>query len=75
TRLLAERSHAAVKLAKYRYFIAPIRRVPNEILSEIFSFTCADMSDSVDIVSGAPWVLSHVCSLWRSICLSSPRLW
>ncbi|KAK0217246.1 hypothetical protein IW262DRAFT_1396750 [Armillaria fumosa] len=64
TRLLAERSHAAAELAKYRSFIAPIRRLPNEILSEIFSFACTVMSDSVGIVSGAPWVLSRVCSLW-----------
>ncbi len=75
TRLLAERSHAAAELAKYRSFIAPIRRLPNEILSEIFSFACTVMSDSIDVVDGAPWVFSRVCSLWRSICLSSPRLW
>ncbi|KAK0471659.1 hypothetical protein IW261DRAFT_1344264 [Armillaria novae-zelandiae] len=75
TRLLAERSHAAAELAKYHSFIAPIQQLPNEILSEIFLFACTVMSDSVDIVSGVPWVLSHVCSLWRSICLSSPHLW
>ncbi|KAK0458253.1 uncharacterized protein EV420DRAFT_1748207 [Desarmillaria tabescens] len=75
THLLAKRSHAAAELAKYRSFIAPVRRLPNEILSEIFSFTCTVMSDSVDVVNGAPWVLSRVCSLWRSICLSSSRLW
>ncbi|PBK88350.1 hypothetical protein ARMGADRAFT_1034022 [Armillaria gallica] len=33
------------------------------------------MPDSIDVIKGPPWVLSHVCSLWRSICLSSPRLW
>ncbi|KAK0443203.1 hypothetical protein EV421DRAFT_2035503 [Armillaria borealis] len=74
-RLLAERSHAAAELTKYRSLIAPVRRLPNEILSEIFSLTCTDMSDSIDVIKGPPWVLSHVCSLWRSICLSSPRLW
>ncbi|KAK0200073.1 hypothetical protein DFS33DRAFT_216412 [Desarmillaria ectypa] len=74
-RLFAERSQAVAELAKYRSFIAPVRRLPNEILSEIFSFACTVMSDSVDIVNGVPWVLSRVCSLWRSICLSSPHLW
>ncbi|SJL12576.1 uncharacterized protein ARMOST_16004 [Armillaria ostoyae] len=74
-RLLAERSHAAAELTNYRSLIAPVRRLPNEILSEIFSLTCTDMSDSIDAIKGPPWVLSHVCSLWRSICLSSPRLW
>ncbi|KAK0477108.1 hypothetical protein IW261DRAFT_1338912 [Armillaria novae-zelandiae] len=54
THLLAERSHTAAELVKYHSFIAPIRQLPNEILSEIFLFACMVMSDSVNIVSGVP---------------------
>ncbi|KAK0186834.1 hypothetical protein F5146DRAFT_144877 [Armillaria mellea] len=74
-RLLAERSHAAAELIKYRCLVAPVRRLPNEILSEIFSLTRTDISNSLDVITDPPWVLSHVCSRWRSFCLSSPCLW
>ncbi|KAK0489938.1 hypothetical protein EDD18DRAFT_1187645 [Armillaria luteobubalina] len=74
-RLLAEHSHAAAELTKYRSLIAPVKRLPNEILLKIFSLACTNMSDSIDVINDPPWLLSHVCSQWRSFCLSSPCLW
>jgi len=60
--------------------VAPIRRLPPEILSEIFihcmspnSFDCK-LYDSRNL-DKAPLLLGQVCSRWRSISLSTPRLW
>ncbi|KAK0472699.1 hypothetical protein IW261DRAFT_1611402 [Armillaria novae-zelandiae] len=75
SRLLAEQGHAAAELTKYHSLVAPVRQLPNEILFEIFSLTCANMPNSIDVIKGPPWVLTHVCSQWRSFCLSSPHLW
>jgi Leucine-rich repeat (LRR) protein len=47
-------------------FIAPIRRLPFELLSEIF----------VQFGAGNnPWPLTKVCRSWRTVALRSPRLW
>ncbi|KAK1233194.1 hypothetical protein PQX77_003661 [Marasmius sp. AFHP31] len=68
----------------------PIRRLPNEILAEIFNF-CVE--GDVNIVEGSGkadwqndgpstldldqtlWALSQVCQRWRNLALSSPKLW
>ncbi|KAK0471880.1 hypothetical protein IW261DRAFT_1510732 [Armillaria novae-zelandiae] len=51
--------------------IAPIGSLPQETLLHIFS-----LASSVDPnPHGAPWILGHVCSSWRSISRSCPSLW
>lgn len=51
-----------------RAWIAPIRKMPIEILSEIFIF--ASEMDHL-----APMVFSEVSRSWREIILSTPRAW
>ncbi|KAJ7464220.1 hypothetical protein B0H11DRAFT_78151 [Mycena galericulata] len=68
-------------LAVLSAIVAPIRRVPCEILGEIFLFCRGNslkrrgreycITDARD----APIVLTHVSSHWRAVCLSTPRLW
>ncbi|KAF7336538.1 hypothetical protein MSAN_02285900 [Mycena sanguinolenta] len=51
-----------------------VRRIPAEILGEIFSHTLP----SIHFLFGAhnsPWVLTQVCSRWRAIASSRPSLW
>ena len=47
-------------------YLAPIRRLPVEVLSEIFKICCGDGSP-IDITkrSCPPLVLSSVCKIWR----------
>lgn len=52
-------------VASYRALLSPIRRLPLEILQEIFQWCPPESSIR----------LTHVCSLWRSILLSSPLRW
>jgi hypothetical protein len=62
--------------------IAPIRRLPPEILSDIF-VQCRDVRwlDPVEYLllpprlDKTPLLLGTICSRWRSISLSTPRLW
>ncbi|KAK0421683.1 hypothetical protein EV421DRAFT_1964340 [Armillaria borealis] len=63
---------------------APIRRLPQDILIEIFHSVCDSwrvdveedefQRDSLDM-TGPLWVLGSVCGLWRDILRTSPASW
>ncbi|KAJ7474150.1 hypothetical protein FB451DRAFT_1466697, partial [Mycena latifolia] len=59
--------------------LSPIRRIPSEILAEIFLVCRDDALDafqySVADPRRAPMLLGHVSSRWRQVSRSSPRLW
>ncbi len=72
-------------MAAYLSTLAPIRRLPSELLCAVFREVQASLSDSepwgsepepepLDFSQG-PWKLSHVCGAWRDIVLSYPQLW
>ncbi|KAJ7639238.1 hypothetical protein FB45DRAFT_787928 [Roridomyces roridus] len=54
--------------------LAPIRRVPNEILAEFFAY-CVDVSEPLDPKKGEAWVVSRVCCRWRAVAIACPELW
>ncbi|KDQ60408.1 hypothetical protein JAAARDRAFT_125747 [Jaapia argillacea MUCL 33604] len=49
-------------------YLSPIRRLPHELLRHIFALNFEDYPCCA-------WVLSAVCTLWRKLVLSMPRLW
>jgi F-box-like len=55
-------------LEERRAWLAPIRKLPVEILSEIFIF----LSEMEHL---APVTIMEVCHLWHAIVLSTPRAW
>ncbi|KAJ7157431.1 hypothetical protein C8R46DRAFT_832440, partial [Mycena filopes] len=55
-----------------RAILSPVRRVPPELLCEIFSL--AVQSDG-DAPKQPPWYLGQVCRLWRHSALSFPQIW
>ncbi|KAJ3806114.1 hypothetical protein EV368DRAFT_4695, partial [Lentinula lateritia] len=61
--------------------LAPIRRLPNEILHEIFASCVLDNTFTFTLakdfgMSRQPaWVLSSICSKWRKIALLCKPLW
>ncbi|KAJ7207710.1 hypothetical protein B0H12DRAFT_1195570, partial [Mycena haematopus] len=55
--------------------LSPLRRVPLEILSEIFQWTLPRISDAPLDISNSPWVLTHVSSRWRAVAVSKSSLW
>jgi F-box-like len=55
--------------------VAPIRRLPPEVLSEIFLHYNDENNISDLRLNMAPLLLGGVCSRWRTVALSTPRLW
>ncbi|KAK6978022.1 hypothetical protein R3P38DRAFT_3120466 [Favolaschia claudopus] len=58
---------------------APIRRLPPEILCEIFQWVVVlhEYTRTVNDweIPVAPWPLTHVCRDWREVARACPRLW
>lgn len=71
-------------LVIHKGFISAIRRIPREILCEIFCHIL-DMCSTVAPRNGealnifshrqCPWVLGRVCSEWRLVSIGLPPLW
>ncbi|KAJ3568158.1 hypothetical protein NP233_g5896 [Leucocoprinus birnbaumii] len=53
-------------------FESPIHHLPPELLSHVFSF---DDHTSNTFPTSFAWTAAHVCSHWRQVALSTPRLW
>ncbi len=64
-------------LRKVQSLVAPIRRLPLEILEMIFGYVCISVHgcNATRLAYRGPFILSTVCIYWRDIYLSSPRLW
>ncbi|KAF9054964.1 hypothetical protein BDZ89DRAFT_912749, partial [Hymenopellis radicata] len=82
-RLVKARTQILSHLQDAKSLIHPIRRLPSEILGEIFQHCVPTWAlrppkdsqyDSLD-PRYSPWTLSHVCHLWRHIVTTSPYLW
>ncbi|KAF9059320.1 hypothetical protein BDP27DRAFT_1341711 [Rhodocollybia butyracea] len=63
--------HYAEKLSG---LLSPIRRVPNEILCQIFLYCCTE-NDMTNGKPGEALTLSSVCTRFREVAISSPALW
>ncbi|KAF8879172.1 hypothetical protein CPB85DRAFT_1207272, partial [Mucidula mucida] len=78
--LVWARSQAESHVADAKSLIHPMRSLPYDVLSEIFSHCVPSWAmnersaTSLDLRT-APWTLTRVCFRWRHIALSSPNLW
>ncbi|KAJ7472777.1 hypothetical protein FB451DRAFT_302949 [Mycena latifolia] len=61
-------------VADHQRVIAPIRKLPIEILSEIF-LQCVEWGSEWNPFTDPQWALVRVCRYWRTAALSTPRLW
>ena len=70
--------------ASARSLLSPIRRLPLELLVDIFSYCCADsviMNHSLGTAGAVVSIdvptitLGQVCRSWQSIISSNPSLW
>jgi F-box-like len=73
------RAQVEAQVISYQTAIAPHRRLPPEVLCEIFM---QDASEGLKLPTRLPyvnqplqWNVSHVCSKWRRIVLETPDLW
>ncbi|KAJ7603923.1 hypothetical protein FB45DRAFT_767776, partial [Roridomyces roridus] len=77
--LTAERTTLAQSHENHQRVLSPVRSLPSEILGEIFAWTLPTVAEASDRTSfkfhHSPWNLTHVCSRWRAIAISTPSLW
>ncbi|KAJ7665889.1 hypothetical protein DFH06DRAFT_1385592 [Mycena polygramma] len=74
-KLVDERNNLGTYVAAYKALISPARRLPLDILQEIFIACLPTHRNCVMSSSEAPVLLGRICSAWRAISLSTPRLW
>ncbi|KAJ6592465.1 hypothetical protein B0H19DRAFT_909005, partial [Mycena capillaripes] len=75
-RLIAERNDMADRVQKYPIILSPIRRVPSELVCEIFRWTLPHTKTVAGkAVEQPPWYLGHISRPWRDIALADPFLW
>jgi hypothetical protein len=77
--LRAERASLYRYRKRNRAILSPLRRMPPEMLGEIFaltvpSFNAALSGNGINMVR-SPWLLTQVGSLWRAVSVSTPSLW
>ncbi|KAJ7208760.1 hypothetical protein B0H12DRAFT_1158337, partial [Mycena haematopus] len=70
--LEAERDRLSSYRAQSCAILSPLRRMPPEILGEIFSWTIPALPDRTRY---SPWFLTHISRRWREIAVSTPSLW
>ncbi|KAJ7238564.1 hypothetical protein B0H12DRAFT_1025597, partial [Mycena haematopus] len=59
----------------HRALISPLRRVPEDVLIEIFLLCLPSEHNALIDPAEAPLVLGRICRHWRSVAYSAPRLW
>ncbi|KAJ6594621.1 hypothetical protein B0H19DRAFT_1056875 [Mycena capillaripes] len=74
-KLAAERDELGAFVESHKALISPVRRLPLDIIQEIFIACIPTHRNCVMSASEAPVLLGRICSSWRVISLSTPRLW
>ncbi|KAK0429903.1 hypothetical protein EV421DRAFT_2025573 [Armillaria borealis] len=62
-------------LDNHKSILAPIRRLPDDLLLRIFKFASHGSGDQLSHPSHSRWALLRICHSWRVIALNSPTLW
>ncbi|KAJ7707487.1 hypothetical protein B0H17DRAFT_519884 [Mycena rosella] len=73
--LLTERDETHQTLEAHRALLSPIRRIPPEVLGEIFIHCLPKDTYIAPSVAQCPLLLTQISSNWRSVALATPALW
>ncbi|KAF7334809.1 hypothetical protein MSAN_02367500 [Mycena sanguinolenta] len=73
--LSAERDEIQAYIDSQKALISHPRRLPADIVQEIFIACLPTTRNAVMSTKEAPLLLCRICSAWRTIALSTPRLW
>ncbi|KAJ7354479.1 hypothetical protein DFH08DRAFT_985094 [Mycena albidolilacea] len=74
-KLVEERDGLGVYVDAHKALISPARRLPLDIIQEIFVACIPKRRNCVMSASEAPVLLGRICSSWRALSLTTPRLW
>ncbi|KAF7346554.1 hypothetical protein MSAN_01883500 [Mycena sanguinolenta] len=73
--LSAQRDKIQAYIDSHKALVSHPRRLPPDIVREIFVACLPTTRNAVMSAQEAPLLLCRICSAWRTIALSSPRLW
>ncbi|RXW18831.1 hypothetical protein EST38_g7032 [Candolleomyces aberdarensis] len=73
--LNAKRDAYKLYMANHNALLAPIRRIPVDILYAIFLLCLPTKHNATMSPAQAPLLLTHVCKQWRELALNMPLLW
>ncbi|KAJ7173435.1 hypothetical protein C8R46DRAFT_1348114 [Mycena filopes] len=73
--LAEERERVGSFVDRHKDLISPFRRLPLDVIQEIFVACLPTHRNCVMTAVEAPVLLGRICSAWRSISLNTPRLW
>ncbi|KAJ7162935.1 hypothetical protein C8R46DRAFT_1221736 [Mycena filopes] len=62
-------------LTRLRSAIAPVHKLPAELLVEVFRYTCDDPTFDHPSTIKKVQALTHVCAYWRRVAITTPQLW
>lgn len=63
------------KINDYQALMAPIRRLPTDILQEVFLQCLPQTHNAIISSSNCPVLLGQICSRWRDVVLNTAALW
>ncbi|KAJ7019420.1 hypothetical protein C8F04DRAFT_1147501 [Mycena alexandri] len=74
-KLVEERDGLVAYMDGHKALISPVRRLPLDVIQEIFIACMPTHRNCVMSALEAPVLLGRICSSWRTIAYSTPRLW
>ncbi|KAJ7457849.1 hypothetical protein FB451DRAFT_589516 [Mycena latifolia] len=74
-KLTEERDRLNAYVDAHQALLSPVRRLPLDIIHEIFVACLPMYRNCAMSAMEAPVLLGRICSSWRTISLSIPRLW
>ncbi|KAK6977582.1 hypothetical protein R3P38DRAFT_3123687 [Favolaschia claudopus] len=74
-KLTLKRNRMKTYIDAHRALTSYPRRLPPEILQQIFVWCLPRNHNAVMDVAEAPLLLGRICSRWRSVAFSTPELW
>ncbi|KAF7368801.1 hypothetical protein MVEN_00205200 [Mycena venus] len=73
--LTVQRDRVKDYIDPHRAIISHPRRLPQDILEQIFLACLPTRHNTIMSVLEAPLLLGRICSAWRAIAFATPRLW
>ncbi|KAJ6561763.1 hypothetical protein B0H19DRAFT_87464 [Mycena capillaripes] len=73
--LSEKRDHLNDFIDPHLALISPTRRLPEDVVTEIFTACLPADRNAIMSSAEAPLLLCHVCREWRNLAISTPRLW
>ncbi|KAJ7140962.1 hypothetical protein C8R44DRAFT_658746, partial [Mycena epipterygia] len=74
-KLTEDRDNLGAYVEAHKALISPVRRLTFDVIQEIFVACLSMHRNCVMSAREAPVLLGRICSSWRAISLSTPRLW